>query len=354
MADIYGRKKILLLGIGGYTIAYYSFAWRSAGLRFPIAFGFALEGITSSFSVSILALLADLSNTEEERTKSFNRCFLIGQLSEIVANVGSGYVLNVGVEAFYSLWIMCGACSLCAFLFTTFLLHDKRSNNLTSESKSLRSMSPQVFYASICRALHQRTMLQKFLMSVVFLNIGRAIKVTFPAMTMVHYNWRAGDIALLNSVVSGLQIVCLTAYVFLDFEKRVPVATLVRFGALFTFAYGLLQLASPISSLFFVVPQIMSAAIYITMPAEQAFLSLRTSADEQATVLSLSHFAQNVTTSISVYIASNYLFTDGNPLLPFLMAVCAYAIFAVLRFQLSDKKADQGFTRIQRELAVEI
>ncbi|CAK9037388.1 unnamed protein product [Durusdinium trenchii] len=285
LADSVGRRPVLLLGLGGFTVAFGLFA-SVAGL--PVIHGsqsvmcmsFIVEGCTSAFDVVFLSVLADLAKSTTDRVTCFSVLYGVGAFGHAIALCFAARILRWELKNYAPVWVamtmgMAGVTMLVLLCIPESLPSAQaklRPQKLTL-SKVMTSTAVQM------RFLISNRFLQIWLTAVLFKSLAAGLGSIYASFTLAAYAWKPGDWQAATWPFEMISMGSLSLLGPLAARKR-PESVIS-----FTSIAGILthgcQILAPFSALALVGPHLFSGLLAFARPVSAAFLSSMFPASQQ-------------------------------------------------------------------------
>jgi MFS transporter, DHA1 family, tetracycline resistance protein len=337
LSDVYGRKKVLAVALGGTTISYILFAIGVVTGNIPLLFfSRALDGITGGNLAVAQASIADISSPEN-RAKNFGLIGAAFGLGFIIGPFLGGILSDPKISSWFNaatpFWFAAGLSFI--NVLSVLLIFPETRATLSDKIKIQWSRSLR----NILQAFGSKTMRPLFLTNFFFQG-GFAFFTTFFSIFLItRFNYEQGDVGLYFAYV-GLWIAITQGFITRFMVKRFTGDQIVRFSiigaAIFT---ALFFLVSSPWQLFLLSPfhAIFIGLSFANIPA----LISRTAGPEiQGEVLGINTSVQALAQTIPP-VLSGYIAARLSPTTPILTAVIVMLIGAVI-FWTTYKRPQQA------------
>ncbi|CAE8701773.1 unnamed protein product [Polarella glacialis] len=320
LADTSGRRPVLLLGMVGFTTAFFLFALVSGisqlhGSELIVSLCFFLEGATSAFDVVFLSMLADLTPSRSAaRAAAFSSYFSVGALGSATAARLAVVVLRLQLRSYTVVWLLVGA----AMAAVTVLFFCVVSETLGPEAKARaaardRGLLSRRGYARTAVAnilapaklIASSRFLQLWLGALLLNSLSSGILGVEASFTLAVYAWRPGD---LQALTWPSQFIALCSLTLLGpLASRYKLRSVLLCSMLASCSVHLSGVLAPFTPVAIVGPSLFHSALAFGKPLMTAFLSGQFRADEQAKVHAVTHLCTNLGASVSIALFSGPL-----------------------------------------------
>lgn len=330
LADRMGRRPVLLLGMGGFAMAFGLFAVAASVATSAlqgeghdggfaaslVALCFFVEGSSSAFDVTYLSMLADMTPSPAERTAAFSAYYLVGALGQAAAELLAVKILRLSLASYTGVWICFCFALVGNFVLVAYSvresLHPSSGGTARSQLRrySLWALVPDAKAAAKeLRGPVEMVIVDRFLrlwlLSMSLISLTSGLWSTQASFTLAVYGWRPGD---LQACMWPSRILQLGSLGFLGPMvgrcRARPVVVGVTIAAC---VLTLAEILAPFTPIALVGPHLVHSALGFGRPVITAFLSSHFAAGQQAKVQAVTHLFTNIATSISIPLFSGPL-----------------------------------------------
>lgn len=307
LADRIGRRPMLIMSLGGFTVAFFLFFLSSLSHRFhsfPVmAVCFLIEGATNAFNVVYMSMLAD-STQVSDRASAFAAYQMTGAASQVLAQLASVSILRRNLTSYATVWFLQFVLLAADVFFAWYAIRESLLSLMPGHHDiKLVPMTLDIVKGPF-QLLRSEAFLRLWLVSVVVSNLGAGLSGILASYTIAVYGWLPGDYQSLSWISKCLQTGSLAVLSPLMNTHWRP-ASIAMLQTTSSFWTSFLQVFAPFSPTFLFGPNYIMDTLAFSAPADAAFLSLQFGAEKQARVNAVQHFFANFSTSISIALFSS-------------------------------------------------
>lgn len=320
LCDSLGRKPVLLLSIGGITVAFLLMMLACMQTLVPPMFvltvALVIQGCTTAFGLCSKAIIAD-SLEPDQRARGF---VVLNHVDVLSRGVTIVFVIYVQKIQFMRFDLLCGAAALVGLSLIFFVhsclpetLPQKSPVEETEQSSSVPGLCRGRFkeLGSPFKLLGNSTFLQLRLLQMLLLQLGNGWESVQDSFMISSLGWGPGDWDLVNVPISSFREVwgMLTSGTMVLWVTD-PANRLwyIQASLLFGSAMLLFQNFAPWGAAFMLLPRCLLALCPGDGGADQAFFSSQFPREAQASANGLLTAVDNVVSGVSRWLYARFLF----------------------------------------------
>lgn len=332
LSDRYGRRKVLLLSLLGFSIDCFIMAFATS--YWVLFFGRLLAGITGATFAVASASISDIT-TAENRTQYFGYLHAAFNIGFIVGPLIGGLL---GAYNFHYPFYFAGIMGLLNVLYGYFFFPETHQS-LKKERLNFRALSPLQTFQNIKLLQPILTLLFiYFLLSAA----SHSMESTWSFFTMIQFEWDKKQVGLSLTLI-GILGFLVQVYVLQFLTKRLDDRQLIYLG-LFSSFIGLLLLSYCSSTLQLWIGITLYLLGSIQQTGFQSLLSQSMDSQHQGILQGVLGSLNGLTTIVAppVFTYSFYLFTTNTTLaylpgIAFLQASILVLLSFLLLFRYKKK-----------------
>ncbi|MBS0621013.1 MAG: MFS transporter [Verrucomicrobia bacterium] len=201
-SDRFGRKRSFFITILGSALGYFLTAASIYSLSLPLLFiSRFFTGLFAGNLTLCLAAIADMSKSEELRTKNFGQIGAIGGLSFILAIAFGGYLSDPTHNTHFNPsvpFLITGVLSLINLLSVTLLFHE------THPSRVPLGVHPFKGMHNLFLALKKKELRPIYLVNFFFMSAWISSMQFFPSFVSAHFQFTTARLSLAMIGVGAL------------------------------------------------------------------------------------------------------------------------------------------------------
>ncbi|MFN0106482.1 MAG: MFS transporter [Bryobacteraceae bacterium] len=330
LSDRVGRRPVLLFSIVGSAFGYFLFGW--AGSLWVMFLARIVDGATGGNISTAMAAIADIS-APKDRAKNFGLIGMAFGLGFIIGPALGGLLSKISLQApaYGAGFIGLATAVFGYFMFPETLPPERRKTGLVSASES----NP---FQSLAGAL-ARPEIRMFLFALFFLNFAFAgLQTNFSNYTIDRFQFGPDDNAWVFAFI-GLTVAVMQGYVVRKLipvigERRMAIQGFVLFVAGF-----LVVAAAPTAVWLFPGVALIAVGSSFTNPTLNAFISQRSPATEQGSILGTTQSVLSLT-RVAGPAWAGLVFDRFGPSSPYWTGAAFIALAMLLA--LPDLRSTQG------------
>lgn len=299
LADKYGRKKMLILSIGGTCISYFLFAFGIIKQDILLCFASrVLDGFTGGNISIAMSAISDISE-EKDRSKNFGLIGVSFGLGFVLGPFIGGLLTDQNLVRWFSFSTPYWFAGILSIINILLLQFSFKETLRTRNSLSLKLFSG---FTDLRKAMRVRNM--RLLFVVLFLMVfGFNFFTQFFQVFLIHkFNFTAIDIAYLFAYI-GLWLAITQGLINRPLSKKYKPATLIDMSAILcALTFPFLLIPGKVLWIYFIVPFV---ALFngINTPNLTAEISLQMDSTRQGSILGIRQSILSVAMAIPPILA---------------------------------------------------